>query len=114
MTAGSIASEIIFCVGWVAVGAAAALSRYKKALELGRRAPGAASEGAGREYHHGLFFGRAILTETAPPVEWKPAPGPDFDAAPASLAHLARALEEEAAKARPRDLSEQHAGVRKR
>jgi hypothetical protein len=34
MTVRSIAAEALFCAGWIAVGAAAAYSRYKRALEI--------------------------------------------------------------------------------
>jgi hypothetical protein len=95
MTVASIAAEVVFCAGWIAVGAAAAYSRYKKALELG------SGIGATREYHKGLYFGRAAMPEgAAPKTEWK-APekpgvsGMDREAvASAGLASLAQALED--------------------
>jgi hypothetical protein len=101
MTVSSIAAEVIFSAGWIAVGAAAAYSRYKKAMELGERARGIGPTGATREYHNGLYCGRAVLTEgIAPGPEWKAPEKPELrglDAqamAPASLARLAQALED--------------------
>jgi hypothetical protein len=97
----SIAGEVVFSAGWIAVGAAAAYSRYKKALELAERARGVSLAVATREYHNGLYFGRALLPEglVSGPA-WKapktPEPsGIDSEAvAPVSLACLAQALED--------------------
>ena len=57
-TVTSVAGEAFFCTGWMAVGAAAACSRYKKALDLWEEARGPSVCGAEREYHNGLLFGR--------------------------------------------------------
>jgi hypothetical protein len=89
MTLSSIAAEVVFSAGWIAVGAAAAYSRYKKALEPAERPPGVSPAGTVREYHHGLYFGRAALPQE-PEIR-----GVDAQAmAPASLARLAQALED--------------------
>jgi hypothetical protein len=108
MTVSSIAAEVVFSAGWIAVGAAAAYSRYKKALELGERARGTSPEGAVREYHNGLYFGRSVLSEAIAPAPECKAPekpevrGIDTEAmAPASLASLAQALENAQLKAEP-------------
>ena len=100
MTVSSIAAEVVFAAGWVAIGAAAAYSRYKKALELGVTSRGTGPEEGVREYHNGLYFGRSTLPEATEP-------GPAWDrlkggrprnrrrsAAPAGLARLAQALED--------------------
>ena len=102
MSVSEVAGEVVLCAGWIVVGAVAALSRYKKALELGDQARGSAEPRFAREYHRGLFFGRAILSE---PLEAMPEPkpreesksSPPIDAAP-SLANLAQALENAAVK----------------
>ena len=105
MTVSSIAAEVVFSAGWIAVGAAAAYSRYKKALELGAR--GTSPEGAVREYHNGLYFGRSVLSEAIAPAPECKAPekpevsGIDEAMAPASLACLAQALENAQLKAEP-------------
>jgi hypothetical protein len=109
-TVNSIAAEALFCAGWIAVGAAAAYSRYKKALELGYKAPGATVEGADRETHRGLYFGRsAIAVEDARAPEWKApeipevAPTDAVAMAPVSLVLLAKALENAQRKAEPKE-----------
>lgn len=102
MTVNSIAAEALFCAGWIAVGAAAAYSRYRKALELGDKARGLEVEGAAREQHRGLYFGRsAIIVEgaraedgKAPEVGAAAVPAEAADVAAASLVSLAKALEE--------------------
>ena len=101
MTVSSIAAEVVFAAGWVAIGAAAAYSRYKKALELGVTSRGTGPEEGVREYHNGLYFGRSTLPEaTEPGPAWEPAErrAPreiDGEAtAPAGLARLAQALED--------------------
>jgi hypothetical protein len=108
MNVSSIATEVLFFAGWIAVGAAALYSRYKKALELREAAHGVKPEGAAREYHKGLYFGRAVLSEaTASEPEWKAPEEPEvsgIDAeaiAPASLARLAHALEDAQPKVQP-------------
>ena len=110
MSVSSIAGDLIFAAGWIAVGAAAAYSRYKKALELAERARGVSPAGATREYHNGLYFGRAVLPEDlASAPEWKapekPEPrGMDAEAvAPVSLASLAQALEAAEQKVQPKE-----------
>ena len=101
MSVSSIAAEVVFSAGWIAVGAAAAYSRYKKALELAERARGAGPERATREYHGGLHFGSAALFEAiASEPERKAPETPEIGglaseaAPPASLACLAQALED--------------------
>jgi hypothetical protein len=110
MPVNSIAGEVIFSAGWIAIGAAAAYSRYKKALELAETARGVSPAGATREYHNGLYFGRGVLSEdpvTGP--EWKAPEKPEprgigADAvAPVSLASLAQALEAAEQKVQPKE-----------
>ena len=109
MSVSSIAGDLIFAAGWIAVGAAAAYSRYKKALELAERARGVSLAGAPREYHNGLYFGRALLPwDLASGPAWKapekPEPrGIDADVAPVSLACLAQALEDAEQKTQPKE-----------
>ncbi len=110
MTVNSIAAEALFCAGWIAVGAAAAYSRYRKALELGDKARGLAVEGTARESHRGLYFGRSAITVgDAPAEDWKapeiaePVPAQAADQAAASLVSLAKALEEAQPAAQPEE-----------
>jgi len=105
MTVVSIATEVLFSAGWLAVGAAALYSRYKKAQEP---AHGVRPVGTAREYHNGLYFGRATLPEaTACDPEWKAPEEPERSGIgaevmePASLACLAQALEDAQPKIQP-------------
>lgn len=102
MTVSSIAAEAFFCAGWIAVGAAAAYSRYKKALEAGENARGLSIYGSGRELHGGLYFGRAAIQVEPAAATAAPQPVPmDAPMAQASLISLAKALEEAQANAQP-------------
>lgn len=110
MTVNSIAAEVLFCAGFIVVGAAAAYSRYKKALEFGEKARGVSLEGAAREYHNGLYFGRSAITVEAASAHEGKAPevaeAVPLDAAalaPVSLVSLAEALEEAQRKAQPKE-----------
>lgn len=125
MSVSAIAAEFVFCIGWVAIGAAAVFSRYKKALELDDPVRGPGKRETVREYHRGLFFGRSRLNQEPPqtPMPQTPmeagatsqtAPGLSIpsaapvalsaviDALP-SLVHLAKALENVAEPAQPED-----------
>jgi len=104
MSISSIAGEAAFSAGWIAVAAAAAYSRYKKALEKAVNPRGAGVFGATREYHKGLYFGRSEIPApgSEPIATDLPAPsriGPET--ATASLISLAQALEGAAQKAQP-------------
>ena len=92
------------------MGAAAAYSRYKKALEFGEKARGVSLAGATREYHSGLYFGRSAITvEAAAAPEGKaaevaePVPMDAAARAPVSLVLLAEALEEAQRKVQPKE-----------
>ena len=94
----------------LAVGVAAAYSRYKKALESGEKARGVSLDGAAREYHSGLYFGRSAITvEVAPAPKGKalvgaePVPMDAAALAPLSLVSLAEALEEAQRKVQPKE-----------
>jgi len=102
MAVSSIAAEVVFSAGWIAVGAAAVYSRYKKALELGENLR------AAREYHNGLFFGRDRIEVEIAEVEIaeveiaKDTPRAVVTGSAVSLASLAQALEDAQAKLQPR------------
>ena len=97
MAVSSIAAEVVFSAGWIAVGAAAVYSRYKKALELGENLR------AAREYHNGLFFGRdRIEVEIAEVEIAKDTPRAVVTGSAVSLASLAQALEDAQVKLQPR------------
>jgi hypothetical protein len=96
MPISSWAGEAVFLTGWIAVGAAAAYSRYKKALERAEGPRAADAFGASREYHNGLYFGRSeILAPGSQPAATNlPATGGIVpETAAASLMSLAQALE---------------------
>jgi hypothetical protein len=108
MTVSSIAAEAFFCAGWIAVGAAAAYSRYKKALECGDKARGVLLDGATREYHRGLYFGRSTISVEAGPLREAQAPEAagtvplyPVELAPMSLVSLAKAVEGAERKDKP-------------
>ena len=125
MTPEILVAEVVFCAGWIGIGVAAALSRYKKAVELGDKASGRRQTGEERrEYHRGMFFGREMLiapesgpaaqadhvsaapARTAVPSQSDPAipvAPAALESSPASLARLAQVLEEAAKQAKPKE-----------
>ncbi len=104
MVISSIAGEAVFTAGWIAVAAAAAYSRYKKALERAESSREAGVSGATREYHNGLYLGRSeiLAPGSEPKAKDLPAPGGIVpETATASLISLAQALDGAARKAQP-------------